>query len=387
MKPRLSCFSLSLVLLVALPSVDVWAAEGSAELPLQYYSTIDGLTQSDVYDIRQDHEGYLWISTARGLNRYDGKEFQQFTIANGLPSNDLTVLHIDSQNTVWVGDRRGNISAIQGNRVAQVINPISDESTQIFDIEVIGERVLVVADGAGIMEVVSDGQGYRLKSIGAQSIDARDLIVSGSDIWVMADRGMYRLTLMPELDLKIVSTNITRAHVDADGSVWVIDQDNRVGVWKEGSFEVRAVVSAPDGLKSITTGPDGTVWVATYDDLFSFANSGPELVQFGVAVREYPGVARVWSPVVDGEGTLWFAGISGLTRFLGDRFRHFRLKTGPDAVTVWSISEDAQGRLWFGTETNALVREADETLTVIGPEHGIPPGAAVDLVHSLLGAN
>ena len=383
MKSRLSYFSLSLALLAALPSVDVWAAEGSAEIPLRYYSTADGLTQSDVFDIQQDRTGHLWISTARGLTRYDGKEFQQFTIANGLPSNDLTVLHIDSENTVWVGDVRGSISAIRGNRVAEVIEPISDKPTQIFDIEVVGERVLAVADGVGIVEVVSKGQGYRLESIGTQSIDARDLVVSGSDIWVIAAaRGMYRLTFTPEPELENVSTNITLAHVAADGSVWVVDRDNRVGVWKEGSFDVRAIIGASDELKSITSGPDGTVWVATFDDLFSFADSQPEVVKIGAAVREYPDVARVWTPVVDDEGTLWFAGISGLTRFLGDRFRHFRLRTGPDAVTVWSISADAHDRLWFGTETHALVREADETLTVIGPDHGIPSGPVLDLAHS-----
>ena len=42
------------------------AAEGSMEPPFRYYSVVDGLTQSEVYDIAQDRAGYIWFTTARG---------------------------------------------------------------------------------------------------------------------------------------------------------------------------------------------------------------------------------------------------------------------------------------------------------------------------------
>ena len=56
---------ISLVLLLsALPMAAVHAAEGSAEPPFRFYSTVDGLTQPDVYDIAQDSAGYPWVTTA-----------------------------------------------------------------------------------------------------------------------------------------------------------------------------------------------------------------------------------------------------------------------------------------------------------------------------------
>lgn len=41
-------------------------------------SVNEGLSQSSVYAIYQDKAGYLWIGTADGLNRYDGKEIKVY---------------------------------------------------------------------------------------------------------------------------------------------------------------------------------------------------------------------------------------------------------------------------------------------------------------------
>jgi diguanylate cyclase (GGDEF)-like protein/PAS domain S-box-containing protein len=374
-----------LILLVFLPVADAWAAAGSAEPPFRFYSVVDGLTQSDVSGIEQDRTGYLWFTTARGLNRYDGSEFEQYTIAHGLPSNELTVLHVDADNAVWVGDARGNVSVIRDNRVAEVVRPISTERTPISDIETIDRRLLVVAEGAGILEMVADGQGYRFESIGGQSIGVTELVVADGAAWAIAASGMYRLTFEPEFELQQVSKNIRLAHVAADGTLWVADKDNRIGTWKDGVFELRALIDAEYVMVDIATCSSGIVWAATQDGLFSFDGTQPGRVQSADAIRRYDSVPSIWTLFVDRENTLWFSGRSGLARFQGDRFRHFKLKTGPEAEVVWSISEDARGRLWFGTETKLLVREADETLTVVGPDRGIPSGTVRDLVHSAAG--
>ena len=75
-----------LALLLAAPAL---AANGSAEPPFRFYTVLDGLTQSGVVDIEQDQAGYLWFTTARGLNRYDGKDFDQFTISEEVITFEL----------------------------------------------------------------------------------------------------------------------------------------------------------------------------------------------------------------------------------------------------------------------------------------------------------
>ncbi|MEQ9562046.1 MAG: two-component regulator propeller domain-containing protein, partial [Woeseiaceae bacterium] len=370
------------LLLLVLPFVAPlsFAAGGSAEAPFRYYSAVDGLTQSDVYDIEQDHAGYLWFTTARGLNRYDGKGFEHFTIANGLPTNTLTALFFDDDNTVWIGDARGGLTVIRAGRVVQTIEPMDAASTPITDIERVDGRLLLIAENAGIVELKGSGDDAYLEPVAGADIGAVNLAANRDDVLVAATSGSYKLSLDNAATLQKLSEDITQVHMGEDGTAWVADRNNRVGSWRNNAFEVHASIESPRPLISIATSMDGTVWVATENELFSFDGS-TDAGMPSKPVKRYDGIDEVSSLFIDRENTLWLSSKSRLIRFLGERFRHYRLKTAADSETVWSISEDNTGRLWFGTQTKLLVREADESLTVVGPQNGIPRGPVRDMVH------
>ena len=371
--------------LTSLSVTDSFAAAGSVEPPFRYYSVSDGLTQSQVYDIEQDRIGYLWFTTARGLNRYNGREFDNFTIDDGLPTNTLTALHVDIDNNVWVGDARGGLTLIRRGRVDTVIEPMGHLSTPITDIEVVGGRILAVAEGSGILELVSNGQGYSLKPLLGQNIGASNIAVAESVAWVSGDLGLYRLKSGTDPSLELVFEGVTAIYAASDGTLWLTDSAMRVGVWSNGEFEARAVIDAQDPLLSIATEPAGTVWVANESQVFSFDGTPQDQVQEGEQIRAYAGFDEVSSLFVDSENTLWLSSNSRLSRFLGERFRHFRLRTGVDPVTVWSIAEDPLGRMWFGTQNKLLRRNSDESLTVIGPEHGMPAAPVRDIATDTAG--
>lgn len=50
-------------------------------LRMRLYTTDDGLSNSNVSDIVQDRNGFVWIATSNGLNRFDGSNFK--TILQG----------------------------------------------------------------------------------------------------------------------------------------------------------------------------------------------------------------------------------------------------------------------------------------------------------------
>jgi ligand-binding sensor domain-containing protein len=48
------------------------------------FNSNNGLAGNEVYEALQDHKGYIWFCTNRGVSRFDGKNFVNFSTANGL---------------------------------------------------------------------------------------------------------------------------------------------------------------------------------------------------------------------------------------------------------------------------------------------------------------
>ena len=67
-----------------------------------HYDVKDGLSGINVYSIAQDKDGFLWFGTETGLSRFDGENFKNFTVSDGLFDNDIIYVFTDSKNRVWI---------------------------------------------------------------------------------------------------------------------------------------------------------------------------------------------------------------------------------------------------------------------------------------------
>ncbi len=67
----------------------------------------DGLSQGMIFNLGQDKQGFIWVATKDGLNRYDGHNFTVFTHdphnAYSLSDNSCSALLIDRRGWLWVG--------------------------------------------------------------------------------------------------------------------------------------------------------------------------------------------------------------------------------------------------------------------------------------------
>ncbi|WP_434931471.1 EAL domain-containing protein [Shewanella sp. HL-SH5] len=86
--------------------------EEQLDIILNYdsYTVADGLSQNTVTSIVEDSEGYIWIGTVNGLNRFDGTEFTHFYAednGSGLPSSFIRNLMIDDQDRLLIGTDKG----------------------------------------------------------------------------------------------------------------------------------------------------------------------------------------------------------------------------------------------------------------------------------------
>lgn len=74
------------------------------------YTIANGLPSNTVYDIKQDKDGFIWIATESGLVRFDGRNFVTFTTQDGLPSNDILLLFPDSKGRMWIASMHNSLS-------------------------------------------------------------------------------------------------------------------------------------------------------------------------------------------------------------------------------------------------------------------------------------
>ncbi len=119
----------------------------------------DGLSQSFVYDIVEDKEGFIWIATQEGLNRYDGNEFIHYknniSVNNSVANNFIRKVFIDNTGTLWIGTQNG---LSKYNRQADDFENFYNDSNNsyslldnvIWDIYQDNENVLWISTESGL---------------------------------------------------------------------------------------------------------------------------------------------------------------------------------------------------------------------------------------------
>ncbi len=67
------------------------------------YSVKNGLENNNVQDIAEDQKGRLWLGTNSGLSSFDGKTFKNYNVSNGLPLSAVSRMIIARDaTTLWI---------------------------------------------------------------------------------------------------------------------------------------------------------------------------------------------------------------------------------------------------------------------------------------------
>ncbi len=67
-----------------------------------HYGVRDGLPSNLVYCGLQDKDGLLWFGTDKGLARFDGTRFRIYDMGDGLPDSEVFNLRNDSRGRLWM---------------------------------------------------------------------------------------------------------------------------------------------------------------------------------------------------------------------------------------------------------------------------------------------
>ena len=93
----------------------------------------DGLSQTTVYAIVQDQQGFMWFATQDGLNKYDGREFkifnEQFEDVTRPTFSKLGKVWVDRTDRLWIIANSGILKRFNSETSAfEIVESIQDAS-------------------------------------------------------------------------------------------------------------------------------------------------------------------------------------------------------------------------------------------------------------------
>ena len=139
----------------------------STDLKFNHIGLEQGLTQSGVYAIVQDAQGFMWFGTQAGLNRYDGYTIKTFK-HNPLDSSSISVNYIsnllcDSDGNLWIGtDHSGvDLYITSENRFIHFVH-LNDNPASLSD-----NRVTKIFEDSNMMQILlhTNSIDYKIKKL------------------------------------------------------------------------------------------------------------------------------------------------------------------------------------------------------------------------------
>lgn len=329
------------------------------------YSIKQGLSEQKVYTLLQDSKDYIWLGTANGVSRFDGKKFENFTSRDSLATGGVRYIIEDSLGYIWFGHLNGGISRYNGQKFEQAAFDSLLITGDVTSIAQIKDKMWFTSTNDGA--ILADFPIKNLKHIKAKQFRGKNGLsdqVFGATVTrqnafiCIADVGLRKYNVeekkfenyrMPHMTTYFSSTCLLE---DKKGNIWFGTYNG--GIYKYIMSESRMeVIDLPKiGVSSnwvtcLTEDRHGRMWVGTW--------GGGIVVFDGDNIRKFNeenGLkpSRIYDIIEDVEGNILIADQSnGLTIFKGDAFVTINEKEVLPDPNVNAIFQDESGSVWFGT--------------------------------------
>lgn len=338
----------------------------AAQTPFfRHWEPRDGLTQYSVSVLAQDEHGYLWMGTAAGASRFNGRHFQSFNGNNGFV-NRPTLAILPLPGRVLLLSETGGLYEVRGSRAeklatrAPVLGVLPDPAG--------GEPWLVTEAG-----VLQQGGEQRLPFpegvVPARQPEPSFAVAAGAVYFPIAT-ALLRLESGSLSLVRRFDTAVLGVLEHGPGRVVVVLADRLLDV-EIGGGRSQVIWSAPPHLRATcgASGPGGLVVGTTAGTLVTVSSDG---------VREVP--ARGWpahavlSALQDREGNLW-AGLDagGVVLLPQTIFTSFTAADGVGTGDAFFVLHDpARGGVWVGTRNGGLAHIRGRQVRSLTEAHGLP---------------
>ena len=331
------------------------------------------LSSSFVSQVYLDHDGFLWITTRNGINRYDGYQFRVFKKENEadktLYSNYVNGMMQDRNGLFYFG-MYGALQTWDGEQFHNV-TLLDHEGKPSYGyatcfLERANGDLLAGTSGLGVMKFSDKQTARQLGGVFAglhtvnsllEDKDGRLWIVTDQDGLLCYDGKTLRHYLNDRKDLilgQLCSDRQGHVYVGTNAGLYRQQGDSFVHVTATGNRSVSALFC--DRYDCIIVGYDGK-GIAIYDPKKDTVIDNP-FFSMEVDLAK----SKVYSIIEDRNGNLWFGLLQkGLYRqpiapngfnYMGYRLGHERNAIG--SACVVSVLIDSQHRTWVGTDKDGL---------------------------------
>ena len=301
-----------------------------------------GLSSSRITGIAKEKNGFVWISTQYGLNRYDGHSIKAYTKQNSnIVSNDISGLYLDSKNRIWLTTYGSGLNLY--DRINDTF--ISFKNAKNDKYSILSDR---------INTLIEDKNGNLL--IGTEK---------GLSILNFDEKKFYNY---PFDEYKTV--NVVSIYEDSNGRIWIgtfssgiFLFDNQTKKFKNIPQEKQQISNSINAFTELNSdkiilGTSGkgllTIDLNNYKIADFFKNDDPLNEKFKI----------IRSMKKDSKGNLW-VGTDGYGLFelkhpnsidpiVNNYMYNSQLSTSLAGNAIYVITEDDNATIWIGTAWNGI---------------------------------
>lgn len=294
---------------------------GAQTVYQRMYNVRNGLAQSQVYALYQDDDGLLWIGTAGGgINKYDGKSFENITSTEGLVGN--LILSLDGEGRkVYVGTDKG-FSVINGDSITNYTTDDGLTDNKIWKIlsDRKGKVYLCTAKGVSVYEK-GKVTPFEIDTLLSKSAVYAMIIDKKGKLWFGAKtHGLFcydgkNVRVFNEAD-SLHYPNIRSLGEDKEGRIW-IGTERGSYVYDGEKMHLNTGNSSAILAMNLDPSNDG-MWLVSYLGIIGKYYWDPQK-QFSISPYYRLKNVNVRSMLIDREGSIWVGTETGLLQI---PFRH-----------------------------------------------------------------
>lgn len=349
-------------------------------------TTENGLNDNYVNCVKQDNEGWIWIGTAMGIQKFDGVAFKHYP----LYLNDSTYIK-NFLNRNFYQSKKGDLYSCVEDYGLFIYNKQADkfERLKLNGTPVLTESSVkhVIEDKKGNFWVATkDGVNYvdfkkqEINTLKHQPGKVNSLfdnyvrvlqLEDSTKLWIGTQSGvdLYNLTNHHfthfAVQNPVLDDDINDLYVDKDGVKWVatgghgivqIHPDNSITTFFYDKEDSRS-----NTIRCFLRDDKDNFWFGTRGGLFKYDKNGKIHRYHNNLLEEkslvHNSIMRISQ---DDKGDIWVATRGGLGHLVQEKQAFTTFKAMPDNShylnnkEVYCFYEDPSGSIWMGTENGGV---------------------------------